>query len=154
LPYLVVKDGTEYEKYSMGAVTVQYKMNQNVRNTDDVTFAKITCSSVNTGQGHNPVNKTTYYSANIGGSGDYTYSIPEMAVFDTYIYRLSGRKISDTITIYTPSTEGLYLVKACILDGDTVETQYMKNFDESAVIYTISSDATLRTWYFEIVRVL
>ena len=28
LPYLVVKDGTEYEKYSMGAVTVQYKMNR------------------------------------------------------------------------------------------------------------------------------
>ena len=48
LPYLVVKDGTEYEKYSMGAVTVQYKMNQNVRTTDAVQFA-----SVDTGQGAN-----------------------------------------------------------------------------------------------------
>jgi hypothetical protein len=39
LPYLVVKSGTSYEKYSMGAVTVQYKMNQNVRTTDSPTFA-------------------------------------------------------------------------------------------------------------------
>lgn len=65
LPYLVVKDGTEYTKYSMAldtsfgklkATTLDtgqganelYAMNQNVRTTDSPTFA-----SVNTGQGAN-----------------------------------------------------------------------------------------------------
>lgn len=45
LPYLVVKDGAEYEKYSMGAITAQYKMNQNVRTTDSPTFAQITTTN-------------------------------------------------------------------------------------------------------------
>jgi hypothetical protein len=46
LPYLVVKDGAEYEKYSMGAVTVQYKMNQNLRTIDTVQFADLKIDGV------------------------------------------------------------------------------------------------------------
>lgn len=47
LPYLVVKSGTSYEKYSMGAVAVQYKMNQNVQSTDIVNFKSV-LSKMNT----------------------------------------------------------------------------------------------------------
>jgi hypothetical protein len=77
LPYLVVKDGTEYDKYSMGAVTVQYKMNQNVRTTDSPTFAKLTLTT------------STYGSQTIAGNGSWVVpvGIYQMSKFRSdYVY--------------------------------------------------------------------
>lgn len=81
LPYLVIKDDTEYEKYSMGAITAQYKMNQNVRTTDSPTFANITSSAGMIG---------TYKSGTVWA----TYgSITENDVFDNFSFIPLGATI-------------------------------------------------------------
>jgi hypothetical protein len=109
LPYLVVKDGTEYEKYSM-PFEITYKTDQNLRTTDSPTFA-----SVNTGHGANelyPMNQavrttdsptfaklklttSTYGSKSIASKG--TWVVP------VGIYQMAEADSSLSIQIYDGS---------------------------------------------------
>lgn len=116
LPYLVVKDGTEYEKYSMGAVNVQYKMNQNVRTTDSPTFAKLTLTT------------STYGSQSIGSEG--TWVVP------VGIYQMTTSGSSTYIEVYTGSGWiGIGNIGAVISDGANVRIHNRHTSSTSAVHY-------------------
>jgi hypothetical protein len=112
LPYLVVKDGTEYEKYSMAldalfgklkATTLDtgqganelYAMNQNLRTTDSPTFAGLTLTT------------STYGSQRIEGPGVwvipvgiymFTSGSAEVEIWDGSSWRGSS-KLSNGVII-------------------------------------------------------
>jgi hypothetical protein len=62
LPYLIVKDGTEYDKYSM-PFEITYKTDQNLRTTDSPTFAKLKLTT------------STYGSQTIAGNGSWVVPV-------------------------------------------------------------------------------
>jgi hypothetical protein len=147
LPYLVVKDGTEYEKYSMAldasfgklkATTLDtgqganelYAMNQNLRTTDSPTFAGLTLSGmINTGHGATEIYKQTFQTLSVvanSSTGDRTVALDTMNIGEMRICSCSVRGENRRATITTPAG-GSYLTQSSnnsLAGGETLITQY------------------------------
>jgi hypothetical protein len=152
LPYLVVKDGTEYTKYSMAldasfgklkATTLDtgqganelYAMNQNVRTTDSPTFAGLTLSGmINTGQGSTKIYKQTFQTLSVvanSSTGDRTVALDPMEIGEMRICTCSVRGENRKATITAPAggaylrNNGGYLTGgSTIISGEDDSTPY------------------------------
>lgn len=103
LPYLLVKSGSSWEKYR-NDVTVQYRTNQNLRTTDNVSF-----SSVTTTYGPNKPIDNQYDAMPDVGIGGFTF---EQDIKTT---------IGQTPTVTLPNG-GYWIVVASSFSGGTYRT--------------------------------